>query len=354
MIISLGEDMLLVGGSAATNAVSYSTDGNESWTDLDEIEEAGNVQVTATGLDDGDFIYAATTVGGGDIYRWELGEDDEWDDDLGDLPTAHEAKGIGLAGGILYVLSDNGTGGESVLTRFLDPSGDEEGDQSEAATDAIFARTPTALRISIGSANLWAVDTEEAKFYNYEDTVALIGPTLKSPSSGSDIAMNEISGYPADVNLVWESPSDEVAQFEIEIALDSDFDEAWTDYTVDNGFDEGDAINQLVVGERLVPEDTYYWRVKVSAPVESPWSETWSFTVEAAVGVPPVTVEIPPTPEVKVTVPAPEVTVTVPPVVTVPPAPAPAAGWALITIIIIGALLVVALIVLILRTRRVV
>ncbi len=125
-----------------------------------------------------------------------------------------------------------------------------------------------------------------------------------------------------------------------------------------------------------MPETTYYWRVRVDAatvggdsygPIRSPWSEVRSIKVVEAPVTPPV--EVAPTPEITVTVPpapsitlpAPEIIIPTPeivlpaPQVTLPPSPAPVApipGWALYAIILFGAILVIALIVLILRTRR--
>lgn len=357
-IQSLGEDLLLIGGSSGADSVAYSTDGNESWTDLDEIEEGGNVHVVAEGFDAGDYLFASTSNGGSTIYWLELGEDD-WEDDLGALDDGYGCTGIALADDILYVLSSNGT--HSMLTRFLDPWGDEDGDESTAAASADFGATPSALRVSTGSTNLWAVDIDTAKFYNYEDTISAVGPTLKSPSNGATIPVNPVSGDTADVHLSWESPSDDVTEFDWEVALDADFDEVVfspddTDKANVGDGDEGDLLSFVLTDADydFMPGTTYYWRVKCEDPVESPWSETRSFKVAEAEGMPPVTVEIPPTPDITVELPAPEVTVTVPPVVQVPPAAAPITPGFIWGIIIIGALLFVALIVLILRTRRVV
>lgn len=369
VIVSLGEDLLLVGSDDGT--VAYSTDGNESWTDLDDTMDAGGaVQVTATGLSDGDFIFAVTT-GGDSIYRWELGEDDSWDDfvDLEDDPPAdysgYEFYGIAVGPGkdgevTLYAIGTDGT--DSVLIRVMDATDDADVGAADA-DDTDFSTTPSALRVSAGSTNLWTLDQENDALYNYEDTIATVGPTLKGPSNGFLVPVNEISGDTADVNFSWESPSDEVTLFDFEIAVDDDFDEVVFEFGSDTrddvgGGDEGDTISFTLTDTDydLMPGVTYYWRVRVNeeGPVQSPWSDTWSFTIEEAEAPPPVTVEEVPPPEVTVELPPPEVKVEVPPLVEVPPAPAPIAPAYIWAIIIIGAILVIALIVLIVRTRRVV
>jgi hypothetical protein len=304
-------------------------------------------------LADGDWIYACTDDPGSVINRWEIG-DGEWEDDLGELPSGYMCRGIGLAEGVLYILSNNGTA-DSLLTRFLDPSGDEEGDESTAAADAVFNATPTALRISSGSALLWTVDPDAGELWMFEDTIALVGPTLVSPADGFDSPINEISGGPANINLVWESQSDSVEEFKVEVAYDTGFDQKLSlpdGGVVSNGFDEEDVGNLQISGDTVVFDTTFHWRVKVTDPVESPWSETRSFTVAEAEAMPPVEVEIPPAPEITVDVPpAPEVVLPAPEVV-VPLEPA-IPTWALLTVIIIGAIVVIALVVLIWRTRKI-
>ncbi|UCG10812.1 MAG: hypothetical protein JSW30_03035, partial [Dehalococcoidia bacterium] len=116
----------------------------------------------------------------------------------------------------------------------------------------------------------------------------------------------------------------------------------------------GDTVNELVGGTNFVPGTTYYWRVKVTEPVESPWSESRSFMVAEAEAPAPVTVTpAPPAPEITIEVPAAPEVVLPAPVVEIPEV-APAIPAALLwTIVVIGAILVVALIVLIVRTRKV-
>jgi hypothetical protein len=71
MVRSLDEDELIVGSTQGY--VAWSSDGNDSWDKVNkQLHGAGNVQVTASGLDDGDYIYAATDVSGDRVERWEV------------------------------------------------------------------------------------------------------------------------------------------------------------------------------------------------------------------------------------------------------------------------------------------
>ena len=353
-IVSLGEDLLIVGSIDGT--VSYSTDGNDSWTDLEDKMGTGElVQVTAQGLADGDFIFAAQAKTNGSIYRWELGEDDSWDDFF-DMTDSYSATGIALDSGgkILYVLATNGTDSRLYRTDDATKSSPTVKDAT-TSTGEDFNSTPSALRMTSGSNVLWAIDTDTPELFSLEDTVVTAVPVLRSPPAGFTVHVNEVSGNLNNVSLIWESPSDDVYEFDYEVAFDSDFDEILSSdtETAAGPWDEGDTHAEVLLGTSLIPDTTYYWRVRVDEPFRSGWAEA-SFKVGAAEARPPVTVEIPPAPDITVEMPAPEVTVTIPPVVQVPPAPAPTAGWALVTMIVLGAILVVALIVLILRTRRVV
>ncbi len=350
MIASLGEDLLIVGSGSGT--VSYSTDGNDSWTDLEDSMESGLVQVTAQGLADGDFIFATTAATSESIYRWEIGEDDSWDDFF-DMESTQSATGIALDSGgkILYVVSDNATDSRLYRTDNAVKTSPTFKDATE--TSVIFDSIPSALRMTVGSNVLWAIDTANAVLYSLEDTMSVDVPIIRTPKAGFTVRVNPVSGNLNNVSLIWESTSDDVTEFDYEVAFDSDFDEVLISGTLTDTWDEGDTQAYEVSGASLMPNTTYYWRVRVDEPFRSGWAES-SFKVAEAVGLAPVTIEIPPTPDITVEVPTPEVTVTVPPMVQVPAAPAPIAPGYIWGIIIIGALLFVSLIVLILRTRRVV
>jgi hypothetical protein len=364
-IISLAEDQLLVGSDDGT--VSMSTDGGSSWTDLEDTMDAGGaVQVTASGLNAGDFIYAATDAGE-DIYRWEIGEDDSWDDFYDEVTENVSFYGIMLSQGTLYALGTgfDGVDNWSELYRFIDPTDGDVSIETASLEDLAFVKTPSSLKANLGSTNLWALgnDGVDDALYAYEDTIALAGPALKGPSNGFTVPINEISGDTADVNFSWTSPSDEITLFDMEISVDDEFDEVVFEFGDDErdevgDGDEGDTMSFTMTDQDydLMPGVTYYWRVRVNeaGPVESPWSDTWSFTVSDAEAVAPVTVQpAPPAPEITVEVPpAPAVTLPAP-VVQVPEI-APAIPTSLLwAVVVIGAILVIALIVLIVRTRKV-
>ncbi len=95
--------------------------------------------------------------------------------------------------------------------------------------------------------------------------------------------------------------------------------------------------------ETLEWDTIYFWRVKALRDVvESDWTD-------AAFNTRPEVLEGPPPPEVTVQAPPmPDITVEAPPA---PPAPIPM--WALLLVIILGVILVIAIIILVMRTTRI-
>ncbi len=382
MIASIGEDMLVAG--SLNGRVAYSTDGNVTWTKLDneDFDEAGSVQVTATGLADGDFVIAASNH---EIYSWELGEASDWDNiSPSDFVSGNITTGIGIFNGVLYAIADGGAGGtDSILARTLTPTSDDPTWSTKVLGTAAFGATPTALRIS-GSdpTKLWAIDTDATPgLFSYKDTLATASVASRAPADGSDILFNTVSGDASQIVFSWTSPSDKVHEFDFQIATDTDFDEIVISEGVaktgapTSTWDSGDVISKIVgpgasdpFNVSFMPDTTYYWRVRVDAagPVRSAYSETRSFTLGSLPEIlPPVVIQQPPAPVIQVP-PAPAITITppeivlpapppAPPEIVIPSAPAPTPPvpqWALMVIIIIGAVLVIALIVLIMRTRR--
>jgi len=97
---------------------------------------------------------------------------------------------------------------------------------------------------------------------------------------------------------------------------------------------------------------TYFWKVRAVAPVAGPWSTVSNFTtlaepVEPAPPAPPVVVQQVPAPIIQM---PPQPAAPAP--IVIPPQPAPITPAYIWAIIIIGAILVIAVVVLIVRTRR--
>lgn len=159
-------------------------------------------------------------------------------------------------------------------------------------------------------------------------------PELLSPANGAEIVktMPSFSWDPASGATTY--------NFKLadNVALNSplvDVNVSGTGYALTSALDVG---------------TTYYWAVKVVEPVDGDWSAIANFeVVTAEEAEAPVTITNVPAPNITVTAPAAQPTTITIPAVEQPDQVGPAYIWA---IIIIGAVLVIAVIVLIVRTRR--
>jgi len=381
-LTSLGTDLLIAGGTGGE--ISYSNDGGASFTELDKeamTTDGGNIVVTATGLETGDFIFAATTTAQTHIFRWEIGQSGSTWKEIADLAANESVYGIALRDGVLYATVDDTT--DSWLYRSLNPTATTPAFSTTTSALERFNVAPNNIWVTSGSTKVWAIDTAADTVFSYTDTTADIGPTLVSPTDGTETLVNQITGGAYDVTFIWSRLS-VAATYDLDIATDSAFTE-----TVVNkdGIGGTGATQAYVIGPgvgnttttatfNFLPDTTYYWKVRVKTPVLSPYSEVRSFTVASLPDVSPVVLEqerpvvVLETPPPEIVITPPEVVVEVPPpieVVIPPAAPAPApvqipapvqvqpiSQGMLLAIIIIGAVLVIALIVLIVRTRRVV
>jgi hypothetical protein len=167
------------------------------------------------------------------------------------------------------------------------------------------------------------------------EAAAAVAPTIGSPENGSTITT-------ANPAFSW-SPVSRATMYEFQLAVGTNFASALhTQKLAETG------IRPAV---KLDPGMTYFWRVRAIEPIVGEWSTIANFTVaepeEAA--PPPVVVEEVPPPQINIPA-APPATEIVLPEAPAPPAQvAPGYIWA---VIIIGAVLVIAVIVLIVRTRR--
>ena len=380
-IASISEDNLIVGST--DGHVAFSSDANSSWTALSKgLNAAGNTQVIASGLATGDFVYAsaATAVGTDSrVERWEIGQSGTtWKNLEATFATDnYSPTGIALADGVLYVLDEEdpltATANNTEVLRTLSPTSAEPSSgmwSSLASAGEAFTTAPSALRVSAGSNKLWAVDAISPALFSFSDTLSEAGPTLVSPAHGTDVQINPVSGRAYTQPFSWSRPS-KGKIYQLRFALDYDFTETVVTFLTDSTTDDPisavagpGASNPL----EFMPNTTYYWKVRVAqaGPIFSPWSAIRMFTISALPEpTPPVIIEPGPPPVISIP-PSPPITITppdiilpapppAPPAIVIPPAPpapapiTPAYIWG---IIIIGAILVIALIVLIVRTRR--
>jgi len=447
----LSEDDVIV--SSTAGCVSYSTDGNESWTKIGQaVDIPAPSQVTADGLEEGNHIYVGT-VAAPLVFRWTIGQaaTEPWDYIYcATVPDNSVITGMTMQGGTLYASTSNGTA--STFMRNTMPFMPEIAMIFWSAAPTVtadFNNVPSEMRLSASSTYNKVWDCGDSTLYSFMDTLAVTAPTPMHPADGTTVPLNAQLGVPYNVTFTWSRPS-LATNYTLMIALDPFFAETivrlpdcvmsffdpvsytltgnelgaltpgttyyWAvqasqpmtsgmsampglAFTLESGAavapNIGSPANgasnvlttpsfswspvagatmyefQLAVGTTftetiysgtqpetgirppvtLDPGVTYFWRVRSVEPVVGDWSTIANFTVAVPAEAPPPPVEIIQQPAPVIEIPAPEPA----PIINIPAAPeqpAPTAQGYIWAIIIIGAILVIALVVLIVRTRR--
>jgi hypothetical protein len=200
------------------------------------------------------------------------------------------------------------------------------------------------VRVNTPAIGPWS---ETYSFLNQLTDVAPNAPAIQSPQEGG----TGPGGWNASLTptFQWQAVPG-ATNFEFQLASDVDMTNLIVDATGANALG---AVTSYKLTTPLDYNTTYYWKVRaVSATSNTAWSNVTAFTTmaepaKAPEPTPPVEIKEVPAPVIEITEPAP-----LPDIVLQPPAEekiAPAYIWA---IIIIGAVLVIAVIVLIVRTRR--
>lgn len=172
----IAPDKVVVGGN--NGMVSYTTDGNTTWTKIPQPVGgySGPVQVTGNGLEIGNILVAA--VGGffnRGIWTWTIGQvpSSPWTDK--DPSHSIKATGIQLAtrGNWLYVSSSDITETCIYRSSMWTTPNPPAFDLIPAVYDAkslAFNAAPKALRLSTTpSIKLWVIDTIGAKLYSLDE-----------------------------------------------------------------------------------------------------------------------------------------------------------------------------------------
>jgi hypothetical protein len=291
-IVSLSEDNLVVGSTEGY--VSYSTDGGSNFTWIEDAVSGAdeNLQVAASGLEEGDFIYATGSNAEPDVRRWEIGGT-SWTNLEATANATDMAYGIALHEGTLYIALSDGT--NSKVLRTLSPTTDVPLSSywsTMSSSGEAFNRTPSSLKVSASSGDitLWAIDnagTSDDQLFYFKDILATVGITLAGPADGKNIGVNPISGNPNEVSLTWERPpKGREYTYDVKVALDTGFKESVVSTTKTT---TSSTPNYTIAGTSLNLGTTYYWRIRVATdgPVRSAYSETRSFTVEPGAAVSP-------------------------------------------------------------------
>ncbi|MFW6151116.1 MAG: hypothetical protein ACOC6A_06245, partial [Chloroflexota bacterium] len=239
-------------------------------------------------------LYAATNVSDAGLWRWTLGKSDDWeqlDEGVTNLEAGQRVSGLAIGPeGTLYALRSEPASGETGgMTRWLCPDcrpcADLEYDHvttglaSGAAFDssAVFGQTLSWIQLSSDESEnrIWAIDTAGQEIYAFRDTLCKRGPQPVLPEDREVISLGSCPcDRRPDLPFHWEDVEDATGY---ELVLHRD-QQAETELQRAQTDDEGLLLSGMYEVPELAPGTTYYWRLRVTDPLLSPWSDMWYFT----------------------------------------------------------------------------
>jgi len=225
-------------------------------------------------------VYAASTTADKGIYRFIIGKSTAWERIDGTLPAGGTINQLRLSTeGVLYAADSLAGAG---IERCLNPAY-ILGPTFETVTRGL-GSTSSLTGLWAQGHRLWSIDAMNVKLMTLNDTltapVSLRAPVKNARGVGTllQTAINNVA-------LDWEAVLD-ATTYRWQIDSDTDFS------SVPAGF-EGTTQASTVSLPPLVPGTTYHWRVRVTEPVLSPWSEKWYFSTSLATDTAALKLDIP-------------------------------------------------------------
>ncbi len=225
----------------------------------------GNISIAFDpGFSSNSIVYAASDTADSDIYRFILGISTSWESIDSTLPAGNILTQLTVSlDGTLYAINSqlvDTADKEGGMERCLNPSY-SVGPTFETVTHGLDDGA-TLAGLWLSENKLWSVDTANTRLMTFIDSLA-VPVTLTSPRDRAS------SIDTRNVNLEWRSASG-ATKYEWQLDYNTDFSSA--------PFEGDTQANSVRLPEQLELATTYYWRVRVTEPLLSPWSDTRSFT----------------------------------------------------------------------------
>ena len=243
--------------------VYYSDDNGVSWEPLPPEATSPLLTGTITVAFDPEFgtnqtVYAASGTADKGIYRI-VTDQTSWERIDSSLPEGSiVSQVVTSADGTLYATNFKTGGGTE---RSLDPTS-SSGPTFETISNGL-EDNATLSGLWLTDNRLWSIDSYNNRVMTLKDSLTtpinLISPTNKSKGTGIK-----------NIKLQWEA-AEGATSYQWQFDYDTDFS------NIDSEF-EGETKTHSARLPTLELDTTYYWRVRASQPLLSPWSNTWAFT----------------------------------------------------------------------------
>jgi len=225
-------------------------------------------------------VYATGDAADKGIYRFTIGQSTAWERIDNTLPAGAIVNRLSVSGeGILYAINTHLNGG---MERCLNPKS-ASGPTFETITNGLstgFVLSGLWQR----DRRLWAIDTTSDKLMTFCDTLAS-PPVQVSPENNTLSIGSLIDHAVKNITIDWET-IDGATSYEWQCSHDTDFS------SIPSGLEDTTSSSYVLL-PALEPATTYYWRVRASAPIFSPWSPKWSFTTSLDTEIVALKPEIP-------------------------------------------------------------
>lgn len=263
-----GDKTILVGNTAGW--VYLSRDNGASFqplpADATSAPLTGSISVAfAPDFERSGTVYAASSSQDEGIYRLVIGRDSDWQSIDGTLPAGGMLGAICLSTeGTLYATNLKAGGG---MERSLNPAY-ALGPLFETVTPGL-EDNATLSGLWLTGQHRWSLDTTNKWLVSYRDT--LTAPLALTAPADEASGIGTLANYRiANTSLQWTS-LEGARSYRWQLDHDTDFS------SLPDGFEDTTRATQAKLPQ-LEPATDYYWRVRVTSPVLSPWSEKWSFT----------------------------------------------------------------------------
>jgi len=225
-------------------------------------------------------VYAVSNNVDSGLYRFVIGHSTDWESIDNSLPSGAITNKLAVAvSGTLYAVNANANGG---MERCLNPTY-SSGPTFETVTRGL-SDGASLSGIWQHDLQLWSTDTTNGKLMTFYDT--LTSPAApSSPNNGASGIGSLLDHTVRNISLDWET-MDGATSYEWQLDFDNNFS------SVPSGFEDSVSASSVHL-PALDPATTYYWRVRVSAPVLSPWSPKESFTTSLDTEVVALKLEVP-------------------------------------------------------------
>ncbi len=216
-------------------------------------------------FDENGTVYAAVNSADGGIHRFRLGTSQEWFSIDATLPAGSSICQLALGSeGTLYAANSQADGG---LERCLSPA-----TTNSPEFETVTSYLPDGAILSglwQSDHRVWAIDNAGNRLLTFHDT-STVPLVLATPDDGASGIGSPGDNIVRNITIDWETQAG-VTSYEWQCDYSPEFS------SVSDSL-EGTISASAVRLPALEPATTYYWRVRASTPLLSPWSEKRSFT----------------------------------------------------------------------------